>query len=139
MIAKMRSYWTALRRGRPGTRFQDFHRYRREQKKGSGTAVRVLLLALGLLLIIAGPIAGLIPGPGGILVFLVGLALLAAEVLMVARWLDWCEPRVRKAWMHIKHSWTRAAMATRVALSIVGATLVALLALAVHAYTSSGS
>jgi hypothetical protein len=139
MIARMRSYWSALRRGRPGTRFQDFHRYRQEQKKGSGPAVRVLLLALGVILVVAGPVAGLVPGPGGILVFLFGLALLAAELLVVARWLDWCEPRVRKAWMRIKHAWTRAALATRIAISIAGATLVAMLAFAVHAFASSGS
>ena len=138
MIAQVRSFWRVLREGRPGTRFQEFHRYRREQKKASGPLARVLVLALGVLLVIAGVLAGLVPGPGGILVFLPGLALVASELLFVARWLDWCEPRVRNAWLHIKQAWTRAAMTARVAVCIVGAALVALLAFAVHAYTSSG-
>jgi hypothetical protein len=137
MIAQVRSSWRVLRGGRPGSRFQEFHNFRREQQKASGPATRVLLLALGFLLVIAGLLAGLVPGPGGILVFVPGLALLASELLFVARWLDWCEPKVRNAWLRIKQAWTRAAMPARVAVCIVGATLVALLAFAVHAYTSS--
>jgi uncharacterized protein (TIGR02611 family) len=138
MIAQVRSSWKVLRGGRPGRRFQEFYRFRREQKLATGPAARVLLLALGFLLVIAGLLAGLLPGPGGILVFVPGLALLASELRFVARWLDWCEPKVRNAWKHIKQAWTRAAIAARVAVCIVGVTLVALVAFAVHAYTSSG-
>ena len=136
MIAQLRASWRVLRGGRPGTRFQEFHNFRR--KKASGPAARVLRIALGCLLVIAGVLAGLMPGPGGILVLVPGLALLASELLFVARWLDWCEPKIRKAWLHIKQAWTRAAIAARVAVCILGATLLALIALAVHAYTSSG-
>ena len=45
-------------------------------------AVEVLLFAFGVLLIIASPIAGVIPGPGGIFVFAAGLAL----VLKTSMW-----------------------------------------------------
>lgn len=99
----------------------------------------MVALALGVLLVLAGPVAGLVPGPGGILVFLFGLALLASEVLAVARWLDWCEPKIRSAWTRIKQAWIRAAMTTRIALCLGAATLVALVAFGVHAYFSSGS
>ena len=44
--------------------------------------VEILLFVIGVLLIIAAPIAGLIPGPGGIFVFAAGLAL----VLKTSMW-----------------------------------------------------
>ncbi|MCA1653519.1 MAG: hypothetical protein ABR588_08885 [Sphingomicrobium sp.] len=45
-------------------------------------AVEMFLFVLGVLLIIASPIAGVIPGPGGIFVFAAGLAL----VLRTSMW-----------------------------------------------------
>ena len=44
--------------------------------------VEMLLFVLGVLLIIASPLAGIIPGPGGIFVFAAGLAL----VLKTSMW-----------------------------------------------------
>ncbi len=44
--------------------------------------VEMLLFVLGVLLIIASPVAGVIPGPGGIFVFAAGLAL----VLKTSMW-----------------------------------------------------
>ncbi|MEO6248036.1 MAG: hypothetical protein ABIO85_05570 [Sphingomicrobium sp.] len=45
-------------------------------------AVEMMLFVLGVLLIIASPLAGIIPGPGGIFVFAAGLAL----VLRTSMW-----------------------------------------------------
>lgn len=42
---------------------------------GKVPAVRTGLIALGLMLMAAAPVAGLLPGPGGIFVFAAGLAL----------------------------------------------------------------
>lgn len=42
---------------------------------GKVPAVRSALFALGVLLMIVSPLAGVLPGPGGILVFAAGLAL----------------------------------------------------------------
>ena len=44
--------------------------------------VEILLFMVGVLLIIASPVAGIIPGPGGIFVFAAGLAL----VLKTSMW-----------------------------------------------------
>ncbi len=44
--------------------------------------VEMLLFVIGVLLIIASPVAGIIPGPGGIFVFAAGLAL----VLKTSMW-----------------------------------------------------
>ena len=45
-------------------------------------AVEMMLFVIGVLLIIASPLAGVIPGPGGIFVFAAGLAL----VLRTSMW-----------------------------------------------------
>ena len=104
MFSALRSNWRILGQGSPGRRFQDLYRHRRAHGKQSGAASRALLLGLGALLVLASPLAGLVPGPGGILVFLFGAALLASELLVVARWLDWCEPRARKTWKRIRRA-----------------------------------
>lgn len=104
MLSALRSNWRILGKGSPGRRFQELYRHRRAQGRQSGVAARAFLLALGVLLVIASPLAGLVPGPGGILILLLGLALLASELLFVARWLDWCEPRVRKTWKRIRRA-----------------------------------
>ncbi len=66
-------------------------------------AVEMLLFALGVLLIILSPVAGIIPGPGGIFVFAAGLALVLKTSMWakrryvrfkrwqpkVGRWADW--------------------------------------------------
>lgn len=57
---------------------------RREQWRAflDHPAVETILFVLGLLLMIASPVAGIIPGPGGIFVFAAGLAL----VLRTSMW-----------------------------------------------------
>jgi hypothetical protein len=58
-------------------------------------------------------------------VFLLGAALLASELVLVARGLDWCEPRARKLWKAVRSAWGRTTMAARIALCVAGAALVA--------------
>ena len=73
--------------------------------------------ALGVVLILVGPVVGLVPGPGGILVFGLGLALLATEVRPAAKSLDWLEPRLRSGGRRAQRFWSRLPAAGKVALS----------------------
>lgn len=59
-------------------------------------AVRIALLVTGFLLIIATPLVGIIPGPGGIFVFAAGLVL----VLQNSKW-------ARKRFARLKQRWPR--------------------------------
>ena len=59
--------------------------------------VEMMLFLVGVLLIIASPVAGIIPGPGGIFVFAAGLAL----VLRTSRW-------AKRRYVHFKR-WQRKA------------------------------
>lgn len=53
---------------------------------------RIAVDVAGCILVIAAPFVGLIPGPGGIIVFIAGLGLLASNHEWAERWLD----RVKK-------------------------------------------
>ena len=61
--------------------------------------VRNLLLALGFVLILAAPVVGTIPGPGGILVFAAGLIL----VLRNAAWARRRFARLKKRYPRFGH------------------------------------
>jgi hypothetical protein len=47
--------------------------------------LRIVLLALGILLVVLSPVVGAIPGPGGIFVFAAGLALILPNSLWARR------------------------------------------------------
>jgi len=122
-MSALKADWRRLKRGKQGHRFQDLYDARRQHKGGG--ASKILSIALGVLLVAAGPVAGLVPGPGGIVVFLLGLGLLARDVRFIARALDWCEPRLRRAWARTKKVWTRSTALTRVALCLLALTVIA--------------
>ena len=52
---------------------------KRNWKKVPDTPRRALVFVGGVLLIIAAPLIGWVPGPGGMIVFLLGIAVLASE------------------------------------------------------------
>lgn len=137
MFTVLRSNWRTLKRGTSGSRFENLYRKRRASRKGSGAARRVITLVIGCVLVIGGPIVGLVPGPGGILVSVFGWALLASEVLVVARWLDWLEPKLVKLWRPIARKWKRASVVSRVGVCLGAACVVAMSGLAIRAYLAS--
>lgn len=91
----------ALRRGRPGYRFQEWHRAHRHRVDGWG---RILTIFLGLLLVLMGLVLMAMPGPG-LLVALLGLTLLGSTSLTVARALDRAELWLGPAWKRLQHWW----------------------------------
>jgi hypothetical protein len=76
-----------------GERFQ--RRYREKRAEGKRGLTRALSILLGALLIAAGLFMLVAPGPG-ILVLLAGLALIAEESLLTARFLDTAEVGIRR-------------------------------------------
>lgn len=78
-----------LMHGRPGRRFMRYHL--RVQKPGSYSS-----MAVGVALVVLGLVLTLTPGPGFV-VALLGAAILARQSRALARGLDRCEIRVRRA------------------------------------------
>ncbi len=91
LVQSLKKNWRELADSPPGKRFRS--RYERSATRSGGK--RTLTLIAASLLIAAGVVLLVIPGPGSVLIVL-GAALLAEASLSVARWLDWAELRIRK-------------------------------------------
>jgi hypothetical protein len=100
VIAALKKNWNELSKEPPGRRFQN--RHRRQDRRGSSTS-RTLKLAASFVLILAGAVLLVIPGPGSVLI-VIGAALLAEESMIVARFMDRAEMRIRK-WIRAGRTW----------------------------------
>jgi hypothetical protein len=68
-------------------------------KRQPKTVRKPLVLFLGLLLVVASPFTGVLPGPGGIPVFILGMAILASEFEWADKLKDFALRAVPK-WLH---------------------------------------
>lgn len=57
---------------------------------------RILTLILGLLLILTSALIGWLPGPGGMVPFLLGIAVLATEFSWAERFRDWILVQIKR-------------------------------------------
>lgn len=68
--------------------------------KSKPTSVRKpIVLTIGMLLVIVSPFTGLLPGPGGIPIFLLGIAILASEY-------DWAN-RMKRFFLNVLPDWVQ--------------------------------
>ena len=85
MTVSVRRQWQHFKATPSGRRFQTRHRMRRAH--GGGVARKLLISGLGLLIVLAGIVMIVLPGPG-MLAIVIGAALIAEESLFAARMLD---------------------------------------------------
>lgn len=112
MLKRLKSYWSELKRGRPGSRFLDQHdRNRREQQN---PVWRVLRVVAGVVLIPVGVFFLAVPGPG-LPIILLGAVLVAREFRFAARLLDATELRLRPIWKWTQRRWKQLVKARRAA------------------------
>lgn len=113
--------FAVLRRGKAGSRFQDYRKYKRQRRDGNRISSRVFTFGLGTLLIVVGLLIGWLPGPGGF-VALIGLAMLGREIPWIPRVMDSSELILRRLWtvFCIFPGWLRYGIAgAAVALAVV--------------------
>lgn len=101
MLETIKDDYRSIRDGRPGTRFREHVDERRQRRGGQFGVGRVFSFGAGIALIVVGLSIGWLPGPGGFLAIL-GLALLAQEIPLIADALDWIELRVRRLVQRMK-------------------------------------
>ena len=123
MFRSWKRTWAAIREGVPGRRFEDHYRRRRE-RRGNG-ALRAVSLLGGLALLLVGIVLLFVPGPG-ILLILLGSALLAQESRVMAEALDRLEPWLGVLTRRVRLLWKRAsrparALAVALSLALAGA------------------
>ncbi len=112
MFKQARRRWRLLENAKPGDRFE---RTYRSQQEGRSPLRKVVSIVIAFAIVVAGII--LLPAPGpGMLVVALGLGLLAREFLIVARVLDWLEPKLRNAVAAGRRLWARSSPLGRAAL-----------------------
>ncbi len=114
MFRDLRREWSQLKRGKPGSRFQDqFDRNRREKKSNAGRTIRVVA---GLVLLPVGVFFLAVPGPGLVIMGL-GAVMIAREFEFAARVLDAFEVRGRRVATWALGRWQQLVRARRKAIS----------------------
>ncbi len=123
MIDQAKRTWQAFRRSQPGYRFQERYNRRQQTTSGPFDPKNVVYLLAGIAIIVVGVVLAPIPGPGGIIAF-VGLALIGAEFLPIARALDWGELRLRGLVRWARDVWRVLPLGIRVGIGLLAALIV---------------
>ena len=134
MVEQMRQSWREFTESKPGERFKERYRHRRQNEQGH-IVWRIFLITLGAVIALGSLILAPLPGPGWATVF-VGLMILAGEVLPAARFLDWLEVRLRNFVPFVRRVW-RASVLGKVAVILVSALCVAAVVEVVYLLLSS--
>jgi uncharacterized membrane protein YphA (DoxX/SURF4 family) len=94
MWKKIRHGYRQFAEGEPGHRFVDT--YEQWQESVRHPLVGLALIIAAIVLILGGLFLALIPGVPGIVLGVLGFALIAIRFRRVAVWLDWSEVHLRK-------------------------------------------
>lgn len=110
MVERLKESWEEFSESEPGHRLQE--RYRRQQDEQRHLPKRVILIVLGTVIALGSLFLAPLPGPGFATVFL-GLAILAGELLTLARLFDRGEVSLRRVGRWIKNLWVGSPKAAR--------------------------
>ena len=122
MTERMRRSLEDFQRSRPGRRFRDRYDRRRQQSRSRLSLSSILYIVGGVLLVVASVFLGPAPGFGFGTGFL-GLALLSSESMLIARFLDKAEVRLRSLGRELRDIWRTLPAALQAAVVVVAAIL----------------
>jgi hypothetical protein len=112
MLASLKKGWRGLRRGRPGHRFQERYQRNRQTKGSKSVTHRFVMPLVGVILVIAGIVLCVFPGPGIPLIIL-GASFLAERSRTIARSMDWSELKIRQGIKWALLWWRKASLPAR--------------------------
>jgi hypothetical protein len=101
VLQKIKSEFREIKDGSPGSRFIDYYERSRRRESVRGWKTLGYVFA-GLVLLICGLLLSLPPGVPGFLLWIPGLALLAARFKSFAILLDRLELQTWKAWQRVR-------------------------------------
>ena len=130
MIEAAKRHWREFKESKPGSRFQDRYYRRKQSGHGRFSFRRIFNIVAGSVLVVFSTFFGWVPGPG-LLTFFLGLAMIAGELLPVARFLDWAEVRLRKLARFVADVW-RGSLLGKVSVLTVAALCAAAIAYAIY-------
>ena len=118
MIGRIRDGWRRFEASKTGHRFRD--RYRRHRRSGQGRSAlrKVFVIVGGIVVAVTSLLLAPLPGPGWGTV-LVGLVIIAGELLILARFLDRAEMKLRGPARRAKVVWASLPAAIRLLIGIV--------------------
>lgn len=120
MNLKLKRQWEVLKRGKPGRRFVERYQAAQRKENRATLATRIVRMAVATVAIALGLVFAVIPGPAIVFFALAG-ALLASESRGVAKFLDWCEVKIRAVVDWGMRIWKRLPIVGKVAVVILGA------------------
>lgn len=115
---RLQERWEEFKEGEPGSRFEERYRRRREEGGARFGPMRLLYIAGGVLVMLAGLVMMVAPGPG-IAAFVLGLSFLGSEFLVIARLMDWGEVRLRHGFEWSLSTWNGAPLPARIGLALL--------------------
>ena len=131
MIGRAKRSWRLFTSSKPGDRFQVRYYYHRQSRHGRSSLSRIFNIVVGSALVIFSIFFGWAPGPG-LLTLVIGLSMLGSEFLVVARFLDWAEVRLRKLAKWARNVWKSAPPAGKALIVLAIVTSVAALGYGVY-------
>jgi uncharacterized protein (TIGR02611 family) len=136
MVEQIERQWREFRESKPGERFKDRYRRRRQDEQGH-IIWRIFLITLGAVIALGSLVLAPLPGPGWATVF-VGLMILGGELLPAARFLDWLEVQLRRLWQLVHGAW-HASLLGKVAVVVVAGSCAAAIIYVGYLLLFSGS
>ncbi len=118
MIRKMREDWRRFKASKPGYRFRDRYRHHQQRSRGRLYFQKALFIVGGLTIAIASIVLAPLPGPG-LGTFLLGLAIIAGELRIVAHFLDWAEVKLRGPARWAEGAWASWPRWARILIGVV--------------------
>jgi uncharacterized protein (TIGR02611 family) len=124
VVTQLKQHWRALKSGRPGRRFQNRYERNRETRHDQSLIQKSIQPVVGIILLAAGIVFCVIPGPGLPLVVL-GAAVLSERSRVLARALDWTEVKLRSLFAWIKAWWRKSSIVAKNAIILLAAAAIA--------------
>lgn len=120
MPHRLRKQWTEFKRSKPGERFADRYERNRRSRADQSWAMSALMWTAGFGLLLVGLFFCVFPGPGIPFLF-AGGALVASRSRVAARFLDWCELKLRVIMRWLHRLWLRLPAFAKAAVVCAGA------------------
>jgi hypothetical protein len=130
LIGRTKRSWRHFKKSKPGDRFQVRYYYRKQS--GPGRFSRIFNIVVGSVLVVMSTFFGWAPGLG-LVTLVIGLAMVGGEFLVVARFLDWSEVRLRMLARLARKIWAGATPVGKTLIVVV--ILVCVAALVYGAYS----
>jgi len=118
LIGRIKEDWRLFKASKPGYRFRDRYRHHQQSRRGRFGFQKVLFIVSGLTIAIASIVLAPLPDPG-LGTFLLGLAIIAGGLRIVAHFLDWAEVKLRGPARRAKGAWASWARWARILIGAV--------------------